>query len=142
MRSRCRRGPLGPGQPHLAVDAGQVTGFDINQLAFDSAPGGGPMPLATPTTLASLTVAPSPSVHVDSQTSTKIHLTVDGLSAAAGQEPVYLVLGESINPGWKATIQGGGNLGAPFLIDGFANGWRLDPSSLGGPSSTDRSRSC
>jgi arabinofuranan 3-O-arabinosyltransferase len=123
---------LGPGTHTLLSNPGQVTGFDINQLAFDSAPGGGPMALASPTSLAALTVAASPTVHVDSQTPTTIHLTVHGVSAASSQTPLNLVLGESINPGWNATVQGAGSLGTPFLIDGFANGWRLDPSSLSG----------
>ena len=36
----------------------------------------------------------------------------------------WLVLGQSINNGWRATVNGTGkNLGTPVLIDGFANGW-------------------
>ena len=47
VRPRRRRPGPGPGQPHPArPTAGQVSGFDIDQLAFDSAPGGGPMALA------------------------------------------------------------------------------------------------
>jgi hypothetical protein len=122
---------LGAGTHTLRATLGQTSGFDIDQLAFDSAPGGGPMPLASPTTLAPPPVSPSPVVHVDSQTSTSIHLSVEGVTAAAGQAPINLILGESINNGWKATVVGGGSLGKPVLIDAFANGWRLDPSSLG-----------
>ncbi len=122
---------LGPGDHTLQSNPGQVTGFDINQLAFDSAPGGGAMPLASPTSLAPPPVSPSPVVHVDSQTSTSIHLSVLGVHAGGGQAPVDLVLGQSINAGWKASVDGGGSLGAPVLIDGFANGWRLDLDSLG-----------
>jgi hypothetical protein len=122
---------LGPGSHTLEATLGQTSGFDIDQLAFDSAPGGGAMPLASPTTLAAPPVSPSPAVRVDRQTATTIQLSVDGLSAAAGQAPVNLILGESINAGWKASVVGGGDLGPPVLIDGYANGWRLDPSSLG-----------
>ena len=39
---------LGPGDHTLQSTPGQVTGFDIDQLALDSAPGGGAMPLASP----------------------------------------------------------------------------------------------
>ena len=49
---------LGPGQHTLESTPGQTTGFDINQLAFDSAPGGGPMPLPSATTLAPPPVSP------------------------------------------------------------------------------------
>ena len=121
---------LGPGPHVLESTAGQVSGFDVNQLALDSAPGGGPMPLASPTTLAPPTVSASPAVQVDSQTATTVHLTVHGI--AAGQAPVHLILGQSINTGWKATVVGAGSLGPSVLIDGFANGWTLDPTSLAG----------
>jgi arabinofuranan 3-O-arabinosyltransferase len=122
---------LGPGSHTLVSTAGQTTGFDINELAFDSAPGGGPMPLATGTSLAAPTVSSSPVADVESRTSTSIHLTVHGVTAAAGQAPFYLVLGESNSAGWNASVVGGRHLGAPILIDAFANGWIIDPSSLG-----------
>ncbi len=122
---------LGPGDHFLRSVLGQTSGFDIDQLAFDSAPGGGPMPLASPTVLAPPTVEPSPTVRVDSQTATTIHLSMEGVHTGAGQAPIELVLGESINAGWKASVVGGHDLGQPVLIDGFANGWRIDPSTLG-----------
>jgi TRAP-type C4-dicarboxylate transport system permease small subunit len=64
-------------------------------------------------------------------TATTVHLTVTGLGSGAGSGPADLILGESINAGWTATVVGGGRLGPPVLIDGFANGWRMDPSDLG-----------
>jgi hypothetical protein len=41
-------------------------------------------------------------------------------------EPSWLVLGESYNRGWKAQCDGR-DLGAPKVVDGFANGWRVEP---------------
>jgi arabinofuranan 3-O-arabinosyltransferase len=41
--------------------------------------------------------------------------------------PFWLVLGESQNAGWKASVKGVGSLGGSQLVDGFANGWRIDP---------------
>jgi hypothetical protein len=38
------------------------------------------------------------------------------------------VLGQSHNPGWTATADGEG-LGEPELVDGFANGWLVTPTS-------------
>ncbi|MEZ5343146.1 MAG: hypothetical protein R2706_17420 [Acidimicrobiales bacterium] len=38
----------------------------------------------------------------------------------------WLVLGESFSEGWTATVAGEGDLGQPILIDGFANGWRIE----------------
>ncbi len=122
---------LGPGTHTLTSVAGQTSGFDIDQLALDSAPGGGAMPLADATTLAAPPVSSSPQTHVVSQSATSIHLTLDGVDTGRGAAPFYLVLGQSINRGWKATVTGAGDLGTPVLIDGFANGWRIDPSTLG-----------
>ena len=41
-------------------------------------------------------------------------------------EPSFLVLGESYNRGWRAECDGR-SLGSPHVIDGFANGWRVEP---------------
>jgi hypothetical protein len=122
---------LGPGAHTLRSTLGQVTGFDIDQLALDSAPGGAAMPLASPSSLAAPPVSSSPAVRVVSQTATTIHLSVTGITTGGGQPPFNLILGESNNVGWQATVVGAGTLGDPVLIDGFANGWRLDPSALG-----------
>jgi len=121
---------LGPGDHTLRSALGQNVGYDVDQLAFDSAPGGGAMALSAPTTLAAPPVAASPVGTVDSQTATAVHVTVDGVSTAAGATPFDLVLGESINKGWTATVGGGPGLGKPVLIDAFANGWRIDPAAV------------
>ncbi len=76
---------LGPGDHTLRSAVGRVAAFDVDQLAFDSAPGGGPMPLAGPTTLAPPAVASSPPVVVDRTTATSVHLTVSGV----GHRPGY-----------------------------------------------------
>jgi hypothetical protein len=39
--------------------------------------------------------------------------------------PSWLVLGESFNRGWQADCDGR-SLGAPQVVDGFANGWRVN----------------
>ncbi len=128
---------LGPGTHTLTAVPGQTSGFDIDQLAFDSAPGGGAMPLEDPTTLTPPPVSPSPTVVVVHQTATAIELRIRGVATSPGHQPFFLVLGQSINAGWKASVLGGGStgtrgLGTPLLVDGFANGWRIDPSTLAG----------
>ena len=89
------------------------------------------MPDVSPTAL----VAPprpssAPTARVTSQSATTIHVRVSGVTAASGA--FHLVLGESINRGWTATVDGGTSLGAPELIDGFANGWTVNPRLLTG----------
>jgi len=121
---------LGAGDHTLRSSLGQDVGYDIDQLALDSAPGGGAMPLASPTTVAAPPVSASPVAVVDSQTATTVHVTVHGMSTAAGTTPFDLILGESINKGWTATVGGGPGLGKPVLIDAFANGWRVDPAAV------------
>jgi arabinofuranan 3-O-arabinosyltransferase len=40
---------------------------------------------------------------------------------------LWLVLGQSFNNGWHATVNGH-DLGAPQLVDGMSNGWRVNPT--------------
>ena len=121
---------LAPGDHTLRAANGHLTTWDVDQLVFDSAPGGGPLPLAGPTTVAAPVITTSPSVVVDRQTATSIHLTVSGVDTSIGATPFNVILGESINKGWTASVPGGPALGKPILIDAFANGWRVDPTSI------------
>jgi hypothetical protein len=117
---------LGAGSHVVLAAPGATTGLDVDQLALSSAPGGGPTLAAGPgrTVLASPTPGPVPSVRVTSSTATELHVRVSDVT-----RPYWLVLGQSINSGWKATIDGSGqNLGAPTLIDGFSNGWLVQPT--------------
>ncbi|MGD0381568.1 MAG: alpha-(1-_3)-arabinofuranosyltransferase family protein [Acidimicrobiales bacterium] len=118
---------LGAGSHVVESAPGQSAGFDVDQLVLDSAPGGGAQ-AGLPGTGTSLTAdsTPAPAVRVLSQTATGMRLQVTGAKA---HTPFWLVLGESINKGWKATVTGGPTLGASTLVDGFANGWLLDPGS-------------
>ena len=120
---------LGPGRHVLEAANGALTGWNVDQLALDSAPGGGPEPDLTPSALAAPpTPGPVPTATVTSQSATTIHVRLSAL----GSGNFHLVLGESENQGWTATIDGGGSLGPPELIDGFANGWTVTPSELRG----------
>jgi hypothetical protein len=42
--------------------------------------------------------------------------------------PFWLVLGQSLDTGWTAHVDGGPSLGPPRRIDGYANGWLVHPS--------------
>jgi hypothetical protein len=132
---------LGPGSHVIESTAGHVTGFDIDQLVLDSAAGGAAQTEFPGVALPAPVPGPAPAVHVVSQTATTFQLHVTGVSAANG--PFWLTLGESTNKGWGATTAadkgagiGAGNgsksLGPAMLVDGFANGWIVDPAKLGG----------
>ncbi|MEM8704971.1 MAG: alpha-(1-_3)-arabinofuranosyltransferase family protein [Actinomycetota bacterium] len=60
-----------------------------------------------------------PDLSVDRRSDVEMHVQVP-----AGDGPRWLVLGQSHNLGWTASLDGL-DLGEPHLIDGFANGWRL-----------------
>lgn len=122
--------PLAAGTHSIQSANGQATGFNIDQLTLDSAPGGGPEPIASGSMLTPPPVTNAPLVHVVSQSKTSMHLTVTGVPSGHGAHSFELVLGQSVNAGWTAAVVGGQSLGAPVLVDGYANGWRVSPSAL------------
>jgi len=67
-----------------------------------------------------------PVVTVTGQTRVSYDVRVDGATS-----PFWFVLGQSHNDGWHARLDGH-DLGAPTLIDGYANGWRIAPPAGGG----------
>ncbi|MGI8664246.1 MAG: alpha-(1-_3)-arabinofuranosyltransferase domain-containing protein [Acidimicrobiales bacterium] len=115
----------------LRTTAGIGTGIDIDQVALRSAADGGPS--AASGTLASESrssgasaAAPvTPTVRVSSDSPDAFDAFVVG--AKAGQ-PFWLVLGQSVSSGWTAQADGT-DLGRPTLIDGYANGWLVHPTS-------------
>jgi len=122
---------LGPGQHVLQATNGAFTGWNIDELALDSAGGGGPEPDLDPTALAAPpSPGPAPEATVTSQSATTIHVRLTGVRT--NSPAFHLVLGESENKGWAAGVDGGRSLGPPELIDGFGNGWTVTPSELAG----------
>ncbi|HUO49324.1 MAG TPA: alpha-(1-_3)-arabinofuranosyltransferase family protein [Acidimicrobiales bacterium] len=120
---------LGRGTHLLTAADGASTGIDLDQLVLDSPPEGAVAPPAA---------APSSpaTVQVLSQDATSAHLRVTPSGPSGG--PFLLVMGQSLNAGWHATVAGGPDLGPPVLVDGFANGWRVGSGVLAGrPGSFD-----
>ena len=110
---------LGPGSHTVRAATAQATGLDVDEMALESpapagvAAGTAPRP------------APQPVVHVRSPDPASFQVRV---SHASG--PFWLVLGQSINAGWRAS-GAPGTKAAPSLVDGFANGWLVTPDLSG-----------
>lgn len=102
--------PVMSGADGVTVDTvGQGLGFDIDQIVLSS-----PREIAAPT--------PAGPVVVEDHDDTYYRLTVP-----ASEVDRFLVLGQSHNDGWAASVEGQ-SLGEPLVIDGFANGWLLPAS--------------
>jgi arabinofuranan 3-O-arabinosyltransferase len=113
---------LAAGDHTLVTAIGRDVGLAIDRVVLSSERGGAALPTAD---LARPVVAADEAVRVDGRGDVSYDLTVP---AADGVR--WLSVGQSWNPGWKATVDGQ-DLGEPVLIDGYANGWRLDPAELG-----------
>ncbi len=128
---------LGPGDHVLRTANGAQTGYDLDRLILTSQPAGSPPPATAGTATAGTApisgaapagtsdAAPAPAVAVTGSTATSFGLRVTG---AQPGRPFWLVLGQSLSAGWKAT-SGGTDYGRPMLVDGYANGWRIIPTA-------------
>ena len=108
---------LAAGEVRVSTVAGKDVGLDIDRVVLRSAAGG------TPRTTNGQFAPVPPTVTVESAGRVSYSLRVEDAT-----EPFWLVLGQSRNDGWKATVKGQGSLGAPTLIDGYANGWYVTPT--------------
>ncbi len=118
---------LGPGthQVRSRTTPHNGSAFDVTRLVLTSGAGGSAVPMT------SLTATPPPPtlpLNVVRQDRTSMTLHVN----ATGSSPFWLVLGESFNKGWTARANGH-DLGAPQLLDGYANGWLVKPNANGTP---------
>jgi hypothetical protein len=112
---------LESGDHRLVTSIGLESGIDIDSLQLQS------VPIAT---YASASVPPSTTV-------TQAEGNSYSVDIANATSPFWLVLGQSLSDGWKANVRGGPSLGEPTLIDGFANGWNIDPADVGSSFTVD-----
>jgi hypothetical protein len=113
---------LEPGRHVVRAVPGSTTGLDVDGLVLASDAGGSALADRVEVSeLLAPTAPPAPRVEVIDDGRTRIEARVRD-----AQEPFWLVLGQSFNRGWHAEV-GGRDLGEPQLIDGLANGWRVDP---------------
>ncbi len=108
---------------HLVEAApGADTGLAVDRVIWAGAGAGGPSDrLTLQGTVA--TDAPTDAPPVNVVRSGRVRTTVE---VADATEPFWLVLGQSDNAGWHATVDGK-DLGPSTLVNGYANGWRITP---------------
>ncbi|MEX1007229.1 MAG: alpha-(1-_3)-arabinofuranosyltransferase family protein [Acidimicrobiia bacterium] len=110
---------------------GTTTGIDLDGLVLGSQLDGTPIALGPGGSLANSTRSAervptdTPVVRVVNNGRSKMELHVSG---AQPGKPFWLVLGESNNAGWKATVDGV-DAGGSTLVNGYANGWLVVPSA-------------
>jgi arabinofuranan 3-O-arabinosyltransferase len=112
------------GRSLLTSTSGLDTGLDVELIALASAAGGEPGvdTLATPP-------GPGPA-GPDTRVERTGRLSWD-VTAEDADAPYWVVLGQSHGDGWRAVTSDGVDLGSPTLVNGYANGWRIDPAELG-----------
>jgi len=118
---------LATGSHEVQTQPGRSPGvdLDVDSLVLDSAPGGAAL-APTPSGRAQATNSgPAPALSVVHSSATSAQVVVHHAAA-----PFWMVLGESTNAGWHATVAGK-DLGPPQVIDGYANGWLVTPTTPG-----------
>ncbi len=144
---------LGPKASLLQTGLGLSTGVDVDELWLTSSAGGAataapadppdgtaldgtaPDGTALDGTAAANRLGVDPNAEQDppapsTDTERTSRLTYE-VSVADADQPYWLVMGQSFNPGWHATTADGTDLGPPTLINGYANGWLVDPADVG-----------
>ncbi len=120
---------LSAGTHSIRTSEGVRTGLQIDRVVLASDAGGGPLTVANGrVTGLGDAPPPAPTVTVVHNGATRMRVHVTGADS-----PFWLVLGESQSDGWKATISGigsngAGALGTSHLVDGYANGWFVQPT--------------
>jgi arabinofuranan 3-O-arabinosyltransferase len=118
---------LAAGSHVLRSGVGLDTGIDIDRVVLTSGADGAAAP---PDAFRSSSGRAGARVRVVESGATTYDLEV----RSAGK-PFWLVLGQSHSEGWHAEVSGSkgadGSLGAPRLVNGYANGWLVDPGGSG-----------
>ncbi len=115
----CSAATLPSGAVDITTQRGRASGIDVDQLVLTS---------TAETTSALETQLEPPAINVVDDGRVHTQVQIDDTTT-----PYWFVLGQSHNDGWKATSPQLGDLGPPTLVDGFANGWLIDPSGIDGP---------
>jgi hypothetical protein len=114
---------LDAGSHTLRAAPGLDTGIDVDRVVLSSDASGAPTavaPLGAPLDASGAQVR----VVDEGEASFDLRVRTDGT-------PFWLVLGQSQSDGWEAETGDGRSLGTSQLVDGYANGWQVDPGDAG-----------
>lgn len=117
---------IAAGTTDLRAEPGAESGLDLDRVVLRSA-GGGTAALsdATLRVASAPPASPTPTLTILRSAPDSLTVRVDG--ARPGQ-PFWFTFGQGWSDGWTATSPGL-ELGEPVLVDGFANGWRIEPTT-------------
>src|SRR5690606_36758692 len=118
----CEDVDLTEGETILRTAVGREVGLSIDRIVLRSAKDG-----TAPDATGALTEPPV-TEGAGLQRSDGTHIT--GTITVEGTGDAWLVFGQSINPGWVATVDGQ-DLGPPTLVNGYAAGWRIPDDARG-----------
>jgi hypothetical protein len=113
---------LTEGSNRVATATGLDTGVDVDRLVLSSGRDGGAAPVE-------VLGAPLDSSGARARVTDEGRVSYD-LRVRTDGTPFWLVLGQSHSDGWEATVDGT-TLGAPTMVDGYANGWVVEPAGAG-----------
>ena len=113
---------MGAGEHVLRSGVGHQLGIDVDQVAMSSDRGGAALAVDA---LAAEPAVPGPTLTMTGRGRVSFDGTVDHATA-----PFWLALNQSWSDGWKATVNGH-ELPAPQVINGYGNGWFIDPAVYG-----------
>jgi hypothetical protein len=123
--------PLGGGEHDVRAVPGDLMAIDVDQLVLRSAAGGKASAATGPLAAEAIAARTDPEATATPRLTVRHnghdHVEVE-VSGATPGEPFWLVLGQSFNDGWAATV-GGEGIAGPELVDGFANGWQVVPDA-------------
>jgi hypothetical protein len=119
---------LGAGTHVLRTQPGNRFGFDVDRLVVASRAGGDAW--TTFDDAAGLTEVPAPPANEPTVTTIESGRYKARVRVSGADRPFWLVLGQSANAGWRATVDGT-SLGESTLADGYGNGWLVRPPAGG-----------
>jgi arabinofuranan 3-O-arabinosyltransferase len=116
--------PLELGAGEHAIESNPRSGITVDRLVLSSNADGSAGELGPRG--ARRDEAPAQLEVEDDDRGARYRLQVDADGA-----PFWLVVGQSDSPGWDVDVDGGATVSKRRIVDGYANGWIVDPSRPG-----------